>query len=314
MERIVRSTVARADAGAALAEYLAGRFTYLSAAEWSAEVRGGTIAVNGLRSSPEAPMAAGDVVSFDPGDFAEPESEEGFAVRYEDGDLLVVDKPPNLPVHPSGRYFKRTLWYLLRPRLPEPRIVTRLDRETSGLVLVAKSAAEARRLQALQTSGAVDKRYLALVRGAFPESLLARGVLVSDGASAVRKKRAYIDEGDPRFPDAAESGESCETRFELAWTADGRSLVRAALATGRTHQIRATLRSLGFPVVGDKLYGVDETAFLRFAEGRLTGEDLELLELPRQALHCDRLSFPSSAGGRIEAVSPAPGWSVTPLL
>ena len=313
MERNVQSTVARADAGAALAEYLAGRFTYLTAEEWSAAVRDGAITVNGERSLPGRPVAAGDLIRFSPEDFAEPEADEGYAIRYEDDGLLVVDKPPNLPVHPSGRYFKRTLWYLLSATIPVPRIVTRLDRETSGLVIVAKNAAEARRLQDLQAGGKLDKSYLALVHGSFPERLAARGTLVPDGASAVRKKRAYIDEGDTRYADVAALGENCETQFRLVREKAGHSLVRAALVTGRTHQIRATLNSLGYPVVGDKLYGLDETAFLRFAGGGLTAEDRALLELPHQALHCERLSFASGSGSRIEVRSQAPDWSLIPL-
>lgn len=312
MERVAQTTVSRADADTPLVEYLVRRFTYLKRGDWDRAVGEGAVTVNGAPAGPRLLLAESDLVRFSPAAFAEPETDARFAVLYEDDEAAVVDKPPNLPVHPGGRFFKGSLWYLLRDSIPNPRILTRLDRETSGLVLVAKSAAEAGRLQTLQAAGAVEKSYLALVHGVFPERIDALGALVPDPASAVRKKRAYIDSADPRFMEAAARGERCETRLELVWSSRGRSLVRARLVTGRTHQIRATLCSLGFPLVGDKLYGLDETAFLRFAEGTLTEEDRSLLDLPFQALHCARLAFGNSAGRRIEIEAPPPPWTGLP--
>lgn len=314
MERIAQTVISGAEAGRSLLDFLSARFTYLSRAEWEAAAGGGIVTLNGKTSRAEGILRAGDVVRFSPESFEEPDVAAAYSVVYEDADTLVVDKPANLPVHPSGRFFKRTLWYLLRSERPGIRFATRLDRETSGLVLIAKTSQEARRLQKLQEGNRIDKRYLALVHGSFsalfPGSaepwLRANGVLIPDPASAVRKKRSYVDRTDPLFPRAEAAGETCETLLALVEEGNGRSLLRAKLVTGRTHQIRATLCSLGFPLVGDKLYGVDERLFIRFAEGTLTDEDRERLMLPHQALHCESLVFPSTSGGEIRVSAPAP--------
>jgi len=305
MERIAQTIVTPLLAGTLLLDFLSQRFTYLTRPEWERAVIDGIVTLNGARVEAEVKIAAGDVVRFSPEDWAEPEVDERFTILYEDGEALVVNKPANLPVHPSGRFFKRTLWYLLKESRPGIRFVSRLDRETSGLVLCAKTAEEARRLQEKQIAGEIDKRYLALVHGSFPDELSAHGILVNDQVSAVRKKRAYIDEADPRFGQEADSGERCETFFTLVRRVEDKSLVRAKLVTGRTHQIRATLCSLGFPLVGDKLYGVDETLFLRFVAGTLSDNDRKRLILSAQALHCESLVFTTKSGERVTVHAPA---------
>jgi 23S rRNA pseudouridine955/2504/2580 synthase/23S rRNA pseudouridine1911/1915/1917 synthase len=309
MERVAQTSVPRADAGERLIDFLVRRFTYLPYGDWVRAIGDGAISVNGDRSEPDRRIAEGDLIRFSPEALEEPETDERFSVRYEDDELLIADKPPNLPVHPSGRFFKRTLWYLLRQTVPTPRFATRLDRETSGLVLVAKTAEEARRLQSIQLRGEMDKRYLALVHGRFVRPTAARGWLIPDEASAVRKKRAFVAGDDPRRADASERGEVCETLFEPAGTTGDFSLARARLGTGRTHQIRATLYAMDFPIVGDKLYGLDETAFIRFAAGTLTDQDRARLILPYQALRCERLAFPSRGGRTIDVSADPPEWS-----
>jgi RluA family pseudouridine synthase len=298
MERIVAALVREADAGRPLIDWLAGRFSYLDRESWKARIADGSISVDGERAEPGRALRAGERVAFSPGaDAAEPETDGRVRDLYEDGDYLVVDKPGDLPCHPGGRFFKGTLWYLLRERLGEVRIATRLDRETSGCVVLCKNPEAARRFQRLHEAGRVEKRYLAMVHGAFPDELYAEGELTDDGESAVRKKRRFGPQGS--------GGEYCATRFALTERSGGLSLVRAELITGRTHQIRATLCSLGYPVVGDKLYGTDEARFLRFIAGALTEEDQEALMLDRQALHCESISFPSGSGALIRASCPA---------
>jgi 23S rRNA pseudouridine1911/1915/1917 synthase len=124
----------------------------------------------------------------------------------------------------------------------------------------------------------------------------------------VRKKRRYTE---THCPDSTGECESCETSFELIDVRVGDtsdiSLIRAFPRSGRTHQIRATLFSSGFPLVGDKLYGLDEGMFLRQAAGALDGTDARRLLLPGQALHCAELSLLDAAGRAICARS-APPW------
>ncbi len=220
---------------------------------------------------------------------AEPPVLRSVGILYEDDDLLVADKPGNLPCHPGGRYCGNTLLHLLRARGGNGenlRIINRLDRETSGIVLVAKTAAMAKSLAGQFRRHTAQKEYTVLVHGAFPAHLEARGWLLPDADSVIRKKRRFVTDKDSPTPEA----ESAETDFELLALQDGISRVLARPRTGRTHQIRATLLSLGFPVVGDKIYGLDETFFLRFITDALTDSDRARLILPRQALHASALT------------------------
>lgn len=289
-----------------LTAFLARRFTYLSAAEWEALAERGSVTVNGLPCAPGDLVGPGDLLETELGDRAEPPVDDRVGVVFEDGDLLVLDKSGNLPCHPGGAYFNHTLWALLRARfrVPEPVLVNRLDRETSGLVLVAKSPEAGKRARAEFAGRRAAKLYRALVEGMFPEERRACGGMVGDEGGPVRKRRRFVEGVSP----AEAGGEWADTAFRRLSYGNGVSLVEAAPATGRLHQIRATLLALGFPVVGDKLYGPDPEMFLRFCQGGLTPEDRVRLRLDRQALHAFRLRLRHPRTGRMmewEAPMPA---------
>ncbi|MDX9959368.1 MAG: RluA family pseudouridine synthase [Spirochaetia bacterium] len=331
-ERIIASTVGSEGNGARLIDFLCKRFTYCSHAQWLAFISEGRLLVDGQSADEYQQLASGQRLEFRPPADLEPAVDTAYSIVYENSRLLVINKPPLLPVHPSGRFFAHTLWYLLKQAIGKVHIVTRLDRETSGLVLVAKDPATARYLQQQQGTNAIHKTYLALVHGGFPaDRIAAQGWLVPDRQSTVRKKRRFIPaEGSsyspgkhPACPAGEPEGllqgfipepgaESCCTLLvgRGSWqTADGLlSLVEAKLLTGRTHQIRATLHSLGFPVVGDKLYGLDEGFFLRFADAALSSDDISRLVLPYQALHCASLDLLDSDGSQLSFSVAAP-WS-----
>ena len=292
MTREIRFTVKDNDAGKTLTAFLADRFTYHSEQDWRRLVGEGRMRVNGTTAEPDRALAAGDTLDYDVSGMPEPPVDADFRVVSDDPALLVVDKPGNLPCHPGGRYFNHTLWAFLKARhgMTAPVFVNRIDRETSGIVLVAKTPEAAVDLQRQFAERAVAKCYTVFVEGAFPERLEAAGWLAPDPRSAVRKKRRFIP-ADKGSPAPAEKAEWAETAFERERLCDGFSVVTAVPRTGRLHQIRATLLSLGYPVVGDKLYGVDETMFLRFCEGALTREDRMRLRLLRQALHAGALRF-----------------------
>ena len=317
-ERIIETRIGPEGDATRLLAYLCRRFTYCSLAQWQAFIDEGRVQVDGQPGQADQWLSRGQALVFKPPAELEPAVDTGYSIVHEDSQFLVVYKPPLLPIHPGGRFFAHTLWYLLTRDVGKVHIATRLDRETSGLVLAARDPATARYLQEQQGLGAIQKRYLALVHGSFPAGQTrAQGWLVPDQRSAVRKKRRFLRAIEPVDPfkentitDAMPGAESCGTLLtgRGSWQAeDGeRSLVEARLLTGRTHQIRASLLSLGYPVLGDKLYGLDEGFFLRFMEDSLTPADLARLVLPYQALHCGSLEFQGRDGSRLAFSTPPP--------
>lgn len=301
---MVRISVA--EQGRLLLDLLARRFTYHDRAAWQRELAAGRLLVNNAPATAEQPLAAGDQLVYLLPELVEPPVVLDYRVVHEDDDLLVIDKPAPLPCHPGGRYFRHTLWALLKERqgLAEPAFVHRLDRETSGLVVVARHKAAARHLADQFAARQVEKEYLVIVEGECPLSEFSGvGWLAPDAASAVRKKmRVYPDSA------AAPAGaKTCITDFTRLSGNHGLTLLAARPHTGRGHQIRATLLGLGWPVAGDKLYGVDENFFLRFKADQLTADDRARLRLPRQALHAARLKIIQPLSGKaLEFAAPLP--------
>jgi 23S rRNA pseudouridine955/2504/2580 synthase/23S rRNA pseudouridine1911/1915/1917 synthase len=301
-QRIIKSTVDWSGAGIPLAVFLAGRFTYRTIDEWRSRIGAGEITVNGKKADGNYVLMMHDVIEYRPTDIVEPAASLDYKVVYEDDSLLVVDKPGNLCVHPSGPFYKNTLWYLLCSKYGKIHLLSRLDRETSGLLVAAKNPATA---AIMNKNRHIAKSYLAAVHGDFSdETLTASGWLFSDPHSAVRKKRRFAAEA----PDGALRLESAETKISLRQRANGLSLLECIPVTGRMHQIRCTLFSLGYPVVGDKLYGLDESLFLKVRHDEFTPQDLETLMISRQALHSYRLEFlhPHDENKIVTAESEAP--------
>jgi 23S rRNA pseudouridine1911/1915/1917 synthase len=231
-----------------------------------------------------------------------------FRIVDETEDYLVVDKPPFLLIHPSKPDGPPTLWAALRELLAfelvnggQISIVNRLDRETSGLVLIAKNAATARRFGLAMERRQIAKEYLAIVMG-WPdwETTTVDAPLLRQGErmpSAVWLKRAIHPEGLP-----ARTEFRVEERFVRQNTPGQKfTIVRALPLTGRTHQIRVHLAHLGHPVIGDKIYGLNEQLYLRFIETGWTDELARQLLLPRHALHSARLTI-----GDLDWRSPLP--------
>jgi 23S rRNA pseudouridine1911/1915/1917 synthase len=232
-----------------------------------------------------------------------------FKIIDETDDYAVIDKPPFLLIHPTKPDGARTLWQELRGLFAfeiaaggQVSIVNRLDRETSGLVLVAKKADVARRFGLLMQRRLLKKEYLAIVWG-WPEwqSKIVNAPLVRQGKyqrSAIWLKQTIHPAGAPaqtelhveqRFTRGVPNASPAETG--RAVPDEKFSLIRAIPQTGRTHQIRVHLASIGHPIVGDKIYGPDEQFYLRFIETGWTSELKRQLLLPRHALHSTRLAI-----------------------
>lgn len=234
-----------------------------------------------------------------------------FDVAYEDDDVLVVNKAAPLLMHPVGAKQEPTLWQGVRELLAyelacggQVSLINRLDRETSGLVLIAKTPQAAHDLGCAMMQHAVHKTYLAIVLGCpgWDAACCAEPLLrMADVApTEVRVRQMCHPAGRP-----------CCThvrvlrRLAATPALPARSLVECRPVTGRMHQIRAHLAHLGYPIVGDKIYGGDETRYLRFvAQGWTPQLERELL-LPRHALHAAALCFPLN-GRVLQAQAPLP--------
>lgn len=280
------------EAGLKLLDFLTSRFTYKKRNQWQKNIVAGRVRVNKKSTYSDRILAWDDTVEYWPPATPEPPIDKDFSILYEDDDILVIDKSGNLPCHPSGRYFTRTLWYLLKntKNLTYMGMINRLDRETSGIVLVTKNRESAKCCRCQFEERTVQKHYSIIVEGAFPdETICARGIIEQRANSKIRKKYLF----SPLSSSSKRNGKEkiCETLLKNQYKLKDISLISAELKTGRTHQIRATLSSLGYPVVGDKLYGVDETIYLRFISDQLSVEDIRRLRMPRQALHASRLQL-----------------------
>ena len=247
----------------------------------------GAVTVDGAARARSYRVAGGEELEFEPPEHAETElqaEDVDLRIAWEDEHLLVVDKPAGIVVHPAPGHAGGTLVHGLLEHgaaggeADRPGIVHRLDRDTSGLLVVARSAEAHRRLRRFVRRHELERTYLALVRGR-PRSL--RGTIEAPiGRDRSDPTRQSLDTDTPR---------AAVTHFEVERVLDDHALLRVTLETGRTHQIRVHLAAIDLPVVGDRLYGVP-------APG-----------LRRQFLHAARLAFPHPfTGARVDVESPLP--------
>ena len=205
-------------------------------------------------------------------------------VLYEDGDLIAVSKPCGMPTHISHQHYDDTLANALAFYFGEPfvfRPVNRLDRDTSGVVIVAKNTRAASILSKNMVKGQFEKRYIAVVQGEMTvgdEFTVDKPLCRSAKSIIIRKVCDISDEG----------AQNAVTNVKVIASGGGYSLLGVAPKTGRTHQIRVHLAFVGHPIVGDDLYG----------------EPSEFID--RQALHAAYLSFPSVDGEKLVVTAPLP--------
>jgi 23S rRNA pseudouridine1911/1915/1917 synthase len=285
---VLRLRVPSEAAGTRLDRFLAARPEIGSRAAAEKLLSAGAVRVDGGARAKSFKLSGGETVEADPSlleaETLEPE-EVWLQVVYEDQHLLVVDKPAGVVVHPTPGQTAGTLVHGLLEHgiaggdAERPGIVHRLDRDTSGLLVVARSSAAHEAMQALVRKRGLEREYLALVRGR-PRSRRGRieGAIGRDRHDPTRHS---LDTATPR--DAV-------THFEVERVMGDRALLRVRLETGRTHQIRVHLEAIGLPVSGDRVYGIARD-----------------LGLERQFLHAARLAFDHPlTGERIDVSSPLP--------
>jgi len=306
-ERTIR--VPAEAAGMRLDRFLGGRLPELSRAYLQKLIRGGKILVDGSPAKTGLALRGGERLHVNLPE-AEPldliPEDLPLDILYEDEQLAVIDKPAGLVVHPSPGHGRGTLVHALLHHLDHlsgiggvlrPGIVHRLDKDTSGLILVAKDDPSHRRLSEMLAAREIRREYLALAWGALPED---EGDIVGNIGRDPRQRQ--------RMAVVRDSGKNAETHYSRLKRLGEFDYIRLALKTGRTHQIRVHLSWIGHPILGDPLYGGRRKGMgglKREARERIR----EILEiLPRQALHAARLSFRHPADGReMTFESPLPG-------
>lgn len=235
---------------------------------------------------PATPVREGEEVYVDDPEVNEPALSFSPEILFEDDDLLAIDKPPGFVVHPTHSHLRNTVITLLRRLRGEPdlTLLHRLDAETSGVLLIGRHRWAARRMQTTFERGQVDKAYLAIAFGS-PEN----DACTIDLPLGTHSRDQYVFR---QSPEAAET-RPCQTEIRVLERFERMSLVEARLVTGRRHQIRAHLAFTGHPIVGDKLYRLDDREYRRFLQlGGLDEDHRERLVADRLMLHSHRATFP----------------------
>ncbi len=296
--RVRRVTVDPDEAGRRLDNFLLGRLKGVPRSRVYRLIRSGEVRVNARRARADQRLAAGDEVRIPPFRASPREALSGRRempavawleerVLYEDEDLLVLDKPAGLAVHGGSGVSLGAIELLraARPGAVRLELAHRLDRDTSGCLLVAKRRSALRNLHEQFRAGSVEKHYLALVVGAWPASL--RRV---DAPLLTTSRR-----GGERHVGVDAEGKQSVTRFAVVRKLPGATLLDVRIDTGRTHQIRVHAAHAGHPVAGDDRYGPDGAGLAARCG------------LQRLFLHASRLAFTSPrSGDRISVEAPLP--------
>jgi 23S rRNA pseudouridine1911/1915/1917 synthase len=314
--------VARDHAGVRLDRFIQLRIPRLSRTRAQQIIRACAYRSDGTRRRPSEIVRAGEVVLLVRERFEEPDVPLHFDVLVDDGAVLAIDKPPGLPMHPSASYHKHTLSHLLRERYAPgnaeqreavyvPQIAHRLDRETSGVVLCARTRAAERALKMAFEAHRVSKTYLAIVRGEVEQDSLHIDLPMAPVSEGLHVLMQIKPEG----------GLPAQTDVRVLERRDGHSLLALYPRTGRQHQLRLHLSAIGHPIVGDKLYGPSrEAPFLQYIETGMTPDLLAQLGHERQALHAHGVEFEHPISGAATTVrAPLPPdmqrlWAALPRL
>lgn len=286
----MRFEVGSDDAGKRLDHFLQERLAEFSRARIQAWIKEGHVRVGGVAAKPSHLLRTGEQIDVEPAHppplSAEPEALP-VEVLYEDPAVIAIDKPAGLTVHagagaPSGTLANRLVHHFQTLSQVggelRPGIVHRLDKDTSGVLLVARTDAAHRHLAAQFASRSVEKTYLALVKG-----------VVRADSGKITKPIARDPVHRTRMTARLASGRAALTEYRVRERLDGFTLLEIRIGTGRTHQIRVHMADMGHPVAGDKLYGGGKTAS------------------PRMFLHAARIGFTSPATGeRVSVEAPLP--------
>lgn len=286
-------------AGRRLDHFLVQKIPRLSRTKIQQIIRSQLTRDSGRPLRPNSRVDLGERITVNMHARPEPPCPRYFTPLYTDDLLMVVDKPAGLAVHATAKFYFNTLTRVLLETYgePPPQICHRLDMETSGCLLVAFDKATAAVLKGAFEARATQKTYLALVHGDPPWHETERielpiGLVAPDQPITIRM--TVREDAPPARTDVR----------VVERPAPGYTLVECKPITGRQHQIRAHLSAVGYPIVGDKLYGHGDEPFRVFCDRGMSPELLRQFELPRHALHATSLSFPHPAKGMLRVDCP----------
>ena len=273
--------------GFLLIDYLATRFTYLERSIWKERISQNRFMRNENILDENCIVFHNDIIFYDMPDFDEPQANFDYKIIKQTDDFLVIDKPFGLMVHKHGINFRNNLIYHLRnlhePPFSTADIVNRLDKNTSGIVLVSLNKRALRKLLMQFENRSVKKTYFAVVLGT-PNPIY--GEICAPIAKITENIENNNNNG--RFCEINLSGgKFCLTQYETTKSANGHSLVKLFPKTGRTHQIRIHLAHIGTPIIGDTAYGTTENEYKKFCEDN----KIIPIETNRHLLHCAGLEF-----------------------
>ncbi len=294
----LKTRVYRPHRGKTVLEFLCERFKYHPRRTWIDRIESGSIRLNGRVAQADDIVDANDVIEYEI-DIVEPEVDFSYDTLYEDDDLIAVSKSGNIPVHASGNYIRHTLIARVRADLREKvHLCHRLDRETSGIVLLARNVEARREMGRAFEDGKIRKSYVAIVRGV-------------PGKDAFMCSRALRKIGKqhpiPRTVVDDRTGKPARTTFRVLERLGEFSVIGARPETGRTNQVRVHLEVAGHPIVGDKTYGLPARLLRQMVAAPNDADVRAHLILPRHALHHVRMQFAHPMSGvRVTIEAPVP--------
>ncbi|WP_300752985.1 RluA family pseudouridine synthase [uncultured Brachyspira sp.] len=272
-----------------LDKYMGDRFSYYSRNKWQDLIGQGLVLLNGRKVKYTRTVNKGDEIEYHIIGMKEPEVDKNVTIVYDDGDLIIANKPANLPVIPSGKYYHNTLHTIVKQMLNcNINMLNRIDRETSGCVVMSRGHETASKFCAMiarrkNTKKKIKKTYIAVVENAqnIEDNFIVEGYMLESGHKYYRRFQTLHKEN-------IEGSKYSKTAFKTIKRFGDYAVVMARLYTGRMHQIRVHLYSKNLYMVGDKIYGkYGPKVFDDFIEKNIIPEDF----FHRQALHAYSLEF-----------------------
>jgi 23S rRNA pseudouridine1911/1915/1917 synthase len=265
-----------------LIDYLLKRFSYHDRTTWLEKIESGKVFIDGIAATESSTVSGGQRVTYDAGEFEEPPADLHYSILYEDAWILAVNKPGDLLVHRAGKSFRNNLMYQLRcvhtPPYPDSHSIHRLDRFTSGIVLIAKNSEVQAAFSRLFMARQMVKHYTAIVHGIPSDNLHEINLPIAKNPDI---------KGPPRFRVDAAGKEATTLVLEIVPIGTRWARLSLQPRTGRTHQLRVHCAHIGHPILGDTTYGSLSPA----ATATLITDYQKDGGTVRQALHCASMSF-----------------------